>query len=311
MSQDILREKLKALTRGQLLFDEPMSAHTSIGVGGKADCLVYPGSAVEVGVIVAYLKSTGIRFLPVGNCTNLIVRDGGYRGVIINLSNLRGLGLDENTEGQVTLTVEAGTALTDIVHVLVEESLTGMEFCAGIPGSIGGAIRMNAGAYGRSMQDVVTKISLVNGLGQLKDVARGDLQFEYRNLDLPEGAVIIKGEFSLYKGTRETIQKTISDIRKDRKRKHPLQYPNAGSIFKNPAGMPAGQIIDELGLKGRRIGGAEISELHGNFIVNTGGATASDILALMALIQERSLALKGITLIPEVKVVGEDNEAIL
>ena len=302
------REKLRYLTRGRILYDEPMANHTSMEVGGKADCLVYPASAVEIGVIVAYLQSAGIPFLPVGNCTNLIVRDGGYRGVIICLSGLTGIEPGRQASDRVLVIAEAGVALADAVRLTAEESLTGMEFCAGIPGTIGGAIRMNAGAYGHAMQEVTEKILIVNSSGQLQEKFASELNFEYRNLDLAEGAVIVKAELSLRRGEREEIKALIAQRMDEREKKHPLHYPSAGSVFRNPVGMPAGRIIDELGLKGLQIGAARISDIHGNFIINTGGATAADVLSLMDLIQEKSLAEKGIALVPEVKIVGADHE---
>jgi len=227
------------------------------------------------------------------------------------MSDLREMRLNEQPDGRVMITAEAGVALTDIVHVLMEESLTGMEFCAGIPGSVGGGIRMNAGAYGHALGEITERISLVNGFGKLKDLDRENLRFEYRNLLLPDGAVIVSAELMLRKGDRGEIRQKLVQILEERRNKHPLLFPSAGSIFKNPAGMPAGRIVEELGLKGKAVGGARISEMHGNFIVNTGGATAGDVLALMALIREESAAQKGINLEPEVKVVGEVDEAIV
>lgn len=300
------RKNFKALTRGRVFFDEPMAKHTSMGVGGRADVLVFPAAISEVGRITALLESEGMVFMPVGNCTNLIVRDGGYRGVLVCLADLKALRLEEKPLGRIAVTAEAGVALADIVRLIVKESLTGMEFCAGIPGSVGGAVRMNAGAYGRDMKGVVEKIVTVNGSGRYRTLGAAELRFEYRNLDLPEDAVIVEAELSVSKGSLGEIKAAVAEILEERKRKHPLRYPSAGSIFKNPPGMPAGRIIDELGLKGRAVGSARISEQHGNFIVNTGGAKAADILALMNLVMETAAAERGIVLKPEVKVIGEE-----
>ena len=311
MENERLKKELGSLTRGRLFFDEPMSRHTSIGVGGRADVLLYPAKASEVAPVVSWLRERGVAFLPVGNCTNLIVRDAGFRGVLICLSDLKAMRLKEQEDGRVVLSAEAGVALAQIVHVLMEESLTGMEFCAGIPGSVGGGIRMNAGAYGHALGEITEKISIVNGSGKLKALDREHLRFEYRNLSLPDGAVIVSAELTLRKGAREEIRQEIVRILEERRNKHPLLFPSAGSIFKNPTGMPAGRIIEELGLKGIAVGGARISEMHGNFIVNTGGATAGDVLTLMKLIREKSAAQKGITLEAEVKVVGEGDEALV
>lgn len=300
------RRILKTLTCGRILFDEPMAKHASMGVGGRADVLVFPAAISEVGRITAFLQSEGAAFMPVGNCTNLIVRDGGYRGVLICLSDLKALRLDKKPDGRVIITAEAGVALADIVRLIVKESLTGMEFCAGIPGSVGGAVRMNAGAYGREMKDVVEKILIVDTGGRQQSLGAAELRFEYRNLDLSEGAVIVEAELSVRRGDPDEVKTATAEILEQRKRKHPLRCPSAGSIFKNPPGMPAGRIIDELGLKGRAVGGARISERHGNFIVNTGGAKAADILALMDLVRQTAAAERGIDLEPEVKVIGEE-----
>ncbi len=311
MNRDIVREKLKALTHGRVLFDEPMSNHASMGVGGRADCLAFPVTASEVSVMVAYLQAVGVPYLPVGRCSNLIVRDGGFRGVLISLSELRALEIQEAPEGRMRMTAEAGVPLAEIVRISVDESLTGMEFCAGIPGLVGGAVRMNAGAYGSDMSRVTEKITLINGSGTVRDVLREALSFTYRHLELPERGVIVRGSFLLCRGDREAIRTAVTQNMETRKQRHPLHYPSAGSIFKNPPEVPAGRIVEELGLKGRRIGGAAISDVHGNFIVNLSGATASDVLALMALVQEKCLTEKGIVLEPEVEVVGVDDEKIL
>jgi UDP-N-acetylmuramate dehydrogenase len=307
--RDQFQKELSLLTRGRILFDEPMSRHTSMGVGGMADLLLYPAEAGEVVPIINYLKSKEVPFVPVGNCTNLIVSDSGYRGVLICLADLKGLILDEKPAGMVSLNVEAGVGLSDLIRLSIQESLTGVEFCAGIPGSVGGAVKMNAGAYGSEMREILSKIVIASSEG-VADLVENDLRFEYRNLDLPKDAIIINADFILKKGDCKHIRERIASIIEERKKKHPLHYPSAGSIFKNPPGFPAGRIIEELGLKGFGIGGARISEIHGNFIVNTGDAKTSDILALMQLIKERAISEKGIVLNPEVKVIGSDESII-
>ncbi|MGE5789738.1 MAG: UDP-N-acetylmuramate dehydrogenase, partial [Syntrophaceae bacterium] len=187
-----------------------------------------------------------------------------------------------------------------------KEALTGLEFCAGIPGSVGGGIRMNAGAYGSELKDVIESVDLLNGEGNIKSCKRQALQFQYRDLALPEGACVAGGVFVLARGNRDAVEGRIREILRTRSGKHPLQYRNAGSIFKNPKGMPAGKIIDEAGLKGARIGGAQVSEMHGNFIVNLGSATAKDIIGLIEHVQQKVLETKGIALEPEVKIIGEE-----
>jgi UDP-N-acetylmuramate dehydrogenase len=299
------RDTMREMITGTIQFDEPMSRHTSMGVGGAADVLVWPGDIDELRKIVAFLVSRKTPFLPVGNCTNLIIRDSGYRGVIISLRRLEKIDIQEGDEGCVHIYAQAGVRLSRLVELSVRNAFTGLEFCAGIPGSVGGGMKMNAGAYGTEFKDVVGEASFINGRGVLKNAARDELQFEYRNLTLPADSVIISAVFGVRKGSQADIRQHVAKIMDARKKKHPLTLRNAGSIFKNPVGMPAGKIIDEAGLRGCRIGDAEVSEVHGNFIVNLGNARAKDVLDLMALVQKKVLESTGLFLEPEVKIIGE------
>jgi UDP-N-acetylmuramate dehydrogenase len=294
------------MVTGEVLFDEPTKRYTSIGVGGMTDALVFPHGRDELRQVISYLKSSEIPFVPVGNWTNMIVKDGGYRGVIISLQRLSHIARSERNANHVSVDAEAGASLSDIVRLSAIESLTGIEFCAGIPGTVGGAVRMNAGAYGNEIKDIIETINIMNISGEISEFKRNELKFEYRNLELPEGTVIVSASFLLEKGIKENIESRIHDILETRRKKHPLDHRNAGSIFKNPKGIPAGQIIDTLGLKGIQIGGAKISEKHGNFIVNTGHAKASDILSLIKMAQRRVWEEKGIHLEPEVMIIGEN-----
>jgi UDP-N-acetylmuramate dehydrogenase len=300
------RKELGSLMTGKVLFDECMDRHTSIGVGGRADALVFPESAAEMGKLVALLRAEGLPVFFLGNGTNLIVRDDGFRGVIVSTKSLRSIRVEERGGERAAILAEAGASLAEVVALTVKEALTGMEFCAGIPGSVGGGIRMNAGAYGSELKDVIESVDLFNGAGKIKSCARESLQFQYRNLTLPEGACVAGGIFVLARGQREAVEGRVREILRTRTGKHPLEHRNAGSIFKNPKGMPAGKIIDEAGLKGARIGGAQVSEKHGNFIVNLGNATAKDICSLIEHVQKKVLETKGIALEPEVKIIGEE-----
>jgi UDP-N-acetylmuramate dehydrogenase len=300
------KKKLTELATGKVLFDECMDRHTSIGVGGRTDALVFPESVAELGRIVSFLRAEGIAVFFVGNGTNLIVRDDGFRGVIVSTKGLRAVRVEGRGEGRAAILAEAGASLAEVVALTAREALTGMEFCAGIPGSVGGGIRMNAGAYGSELKDVIESVELLNGEGNIKSCKRQALQFQYRDLALPEGACVAGGVFMLTRGNRDAVEGRIREILRTRSGKHPLQYRNAGSIFKNPKGMPAGKIIDEAGLKGARIGGAQVSEMHGNFIVNLGSATARDIIGLIEHVQQKVLETKGIALEPEVKIIGEE-----
>jgi UDP-N-acetylmuramate dehydrogenase len=300
------RKELEDRMKGKVLFDECMDRHTSIGVGGRADALVFPESVDELGSLIVLLRAEGIPVFFVGNGTNLIVRDDGFRGAIVSTKSLRSVRVEERENGRTAIFAEAGASLAEVVALTAKKALTGMEFCAGIPGSVGGGIRMNAGAYGRELKDVIESVSFLNGDGNIRSRPREALQFQYRNLALPEGACVAGGVFVLAGGSREAVDGRIREILRMRAGKHPLDYRNAGSIFKNPRGTPAGQIIDEAGLKGVRIGGAQVSEKHGNFIVNLGGATATDICSLIEHVQKKVLEAKGIALEPEVKIIGEE-----
>ena len=302
-----LCQKLRDMVSGKVLFDEPMSRHTSIGVGGNADAVVWPERSGEMSRIVHFLRQFQVPFIPVGNGTNLIVKDGGYKGAVISMLRMSGISLAERGSEQVLLHAGAGATLSEIVLLTEKRALSGMEFCAGIPGSVGGAVRMNAGAYGSEIKDVVETVELMIVSGEILEAEKDDLKFTYRNLDIPDGTVIVGASFLLVKGIEEKIHARINEILGKRKNKHPLEYRNAGSIFKNPnGGIPAGRIIDESGLKGMQIGGAKISEKHGNFIVNLGNAKASDIIALIDVIKTNVKKERGIMLQTEVMIVGED-----
>lgn len=297
------QEKLESIVSGKVFFREPMDRHTSIGIGGMADVLIFPGSIEELSRLISYLSDCNVPFIPVGNCTNLIVRDGGYRGVLVSLKKLRTI---DYQPLPVSIYAEAGVPLSEIVNLSIKESLAGIEFCAGIPGSVGGGVKMNAGAYGSELKDIVKTVSLINGVGEIKIARRNELEFEYRNLNLPEGTIILGAKFLFTNGSGEEIEERISKIISMRKKKHPLEYRNAGSIFKNPPDISAGKIIDDLGLKGKKAGGAKISEIHGNFIVNSGGAKARDVISLIDMTQKRVLEERGIHLETEVKIIGVD-----
>jgi UDP-N-acetylmuramate dehydrogenase len=304
---EALREELQRLMGGDILFDEPLSRHTSMGVGGAAQALAFPGNREQLRNLLSLLGRQNIPYVPVGNWTNLIVRDGGFRGVIIGLKHLHDCKLSQDPAGEYFLQADAGASLSALVNLSAAAGMTGLEFCAGIPGSVGGAVIMNAGAYGREIKDALAELMLMDARGKVRNWPHGQLQFEYRRFILPEkGAVILAATFRLSRGDKEMVREGIAAIRSMRKEKHPLEYRSAGSVFKNPQGQPAGKIIDELGLKGLRIGGAKVSEKHGNFIVNTGEAKARDVLDLIRIIQEKVLRERGIHLETEVITIGEE-----
>ncbi|MBN2687331.1 MAG: UDP-N-acetylmuramate dehydrogenase [Deltaproteobacteria bacterium] len=298
-------KEIDGLISGKIRRNESMARHTSMGVGGPADLFIEPESVDEVRKVINCLFEYAIPFIPVGNCTNLIVRDGGYRGAVVSLRRLEAMTVERKGEGNGFIYGEAGVSLSRIVERATRESLTGMEFCAGIPGSIGGAVRMNAGAYGSELKDVISEVGFIDENGMMNTKHRADLTFEYRNLVMKEGSIIVSAVFHLKKGRDEEIRRRVGEIISMRKSKHPMGYGNAGSVFKNPKDIPAGRIIDEVGLKGMRIGGAQVSEQHGNFIVNLGDATCMDILHLIEVITARVEKETGIVLEPEIKIIGD------
>jgi UDP-N-acetylmuramate dehydrogenase len=302
------REAIRKIVSGRILFDEPMSHHTSMGVGGKADLLVFPASVEEFMRLAAHFTENNIPFIPVGNGTNLIVRDGGFRGAMVSLRELQRVEVHYGRRDAVFVSAEAGVLLSQIVDLSIRESLSGVEFCAGIPGSVGGGVKMNAGAYGKELKDIVQSVGLFSGNGGVREVPRVALSFEYRNLNIPEGTVIMQATFCLAKGRKEEIRKEVLRILEVRKGKHPLEYRNAGSIFKNLPEYPSGRIIDEMGIKGTRVGDAQVSEKHGNFIVNLGCATAGDVISLIEMVRRRVMEERGIVLDTEVKIVGEKRQ---
>ena len=301
-----IQEALGDIVAGKILYDEPMSRHASLCVGGNAGALVFVESEKELIAIVRRLRERKINFIPVGNLTNIIVRDGGYRGAILLMKGLKEINGTSTTEGDCCISAQSGVTLSLLVSFAAAKALTGLEFCAGIPGSVGGAVWMNAGAYGKEIKDIIQTISLLTAYGEKKTLRREEISFGYRSSGLLPESIILNAQFKLEKGQIEQIKGKISEIIKWRQEKHPLNFPNAGSIFKNLPGQPAGRLIEEMGLKGTSCNDAEVSPKHANFIVNKGKATASDVLALIAVIQTKAKKEKGINLETEVVIVGED-----
>jgi UDP-N-acetylmuramate dehydrogenase len=300
-----IREVLGGLEGVKALYDEPMSRHTSLGVGGRADAVVFAENENQLAEIVKRLKEKGIDFFPAGNLTNVIVKDRGYRGAILMTGKMKMIRHWCEDDEDYKVLAQAGAPLATLVGYTVTESLTGLEFCAGIPGSVGGAIWMNAGAYGKEIKDVVQKISVLDAEGNIRKIMREDVSFDYRKTDFARGTIILGAEFTLKKGEGENIRERIHELLCWRQERHPLEFPSAGSVFKNLPGVAAGKLIEEMGFKGKTYGGAQVSAKHANFIVNRGEATASDVLALMEMIQVKAKQEKNITLEPEVVIIGE------
>lgn len=301
--ESIRRELLGYLDPEHIYPDCSMKQYTTMKVGGPAALLVTPGSAAELFGALEVIETCGIPCMIMGNGSNLIFDDEGFDGVVVRI----GSGLDHvRIEGNIVF-VEAGALLTAVARAASQSGLTGMEFACGIPGSVGGAVYMNGGAYGGEMSQIVHSVSSLSRSGIMKDRSCKELGFSYRNsIFQNNGETILGVKLLLTQGDPGTIQEKIEDYTQRRTTRQPLQFPSSGSFFRRPAGHFAGGLIEEAGLKGLSCGGAQVSELHAGFIINTGKATAADILDLMRIVQETVLSRTGILLEPEVRLVAKD-----
>ncbi|NVM22383.1 MAG: UDP-N-acetylmuramate dehydrogenase [Desulfobacterales bacterium] len=294
----------------RVLFDEPMSGHTTFGIGGPADALLTLKSEQQIEDLVKWARNNGHHLMIVGAGSNLLVRDGGIRGLVLKLSSLFET-IEERTSatsnGSAMITAGAGVLVRKLGKYALDRRLAGLNFALGIPGTVGGALRMNAGAWGACMADITSSIAVLNKKGEIVTIGKEQLRFSYRRLDLEEGSVILRGRFELKRADRQSLRDEAIKMQRKRRSSQPLSFPSAGCIFRNSAGgVSAGELIDKAGLKGLRVGRAEISTKHSNFIVNRGGAKASDVLALIRQIRENVLSRFGIELEPEVTIVGEE-----
>ena len=290
-------------TAKELLLEEPMAKHTSFRIGGPADVLAQPADEAE---LAALLKRAGEHAVPVtlvGNGSNLLVRDKGIRGLVIKLSNIfSSITVDGNV-----LTFGSGISLAMASKKAASLSLSGLEFAVGIPGTIGGAVYMNAGAYDGEMAKVVTCVRVMDMQGKISELQASELDFAYRHTALQNsGWIVISVTVALQPGEAESIAAKMADFSQRRISKQPLELPSAGSMFKRPAGYFAGTLIEQTGLKGYTVGGAQVSQKHAGFVVNVGGATAKDVLQLISDVQSKVFAAHGVRLEPEVLVLGEE-----
>ena len=290
---------LQRLLRQPVLLNEPMSAHTTWRIGGPADFMVCPSSEDELISLMRFIHGNGLRWTVIGNGSNLLVSDKGIRGIVIRL----GAEYSDCVWTENGVTAMAGAMLTPIALAAAKRGLTGIEFLAGIPGSIGGALRMNAGAYGDSIGRYVTKATLIEYNGSIRELNSDEMSFAYRDSSIASlPAIVSRVELTLACGDREGSETRIKELLALRASKQPLEYPSCGSVFKNPLGDHAGRLIEAAGLRGTRIGQAQVSEKHGNFIVNLGGASAEDVHALIDLVRGRIREEFGIDLATEVRL---------
>ena len=290
-------------TAKELLLEEPMAKHTSFRIGGPADVLAQPGNEAELAELLKRAAHHAVPVTLVGNGSNLLVRDKGIRGLVIKLSNL----FSSITVAGNVLTFGSGISLAMASKKAASLSLSGLEFAVGIPGTIGGAVYMNAGAYDGEMAKVVTSVQVMDRQGQSSQLKADELDFSYRHTALQNSGLIVTSvTVSLQPGEADSIKAKMDDFSQRRIAKQPLELPSAGSMFKRPVGYFAGTLIEQTGLKGYTVGGAQVSTKHAGFVVNVGGATAKDVLQLIRDVQDRVLAAQGVQLEPEVLVLGEE-----
>ena len=291
------------LSREQFIFNAPMKEHTTFKIGGAADVLIFPSNAQEVATVFKLIEEFKIPCTILGNGSNVLVLDNGIRGAVVKFSdkffgNIRAEG--------TKIIADAGAKLKDVSNFAAENNLCGLEFAVGIPGSVGGAVFMNAGAYNGEMKNVVAQVTAVSPAGELKIFSGESLDLGYRqSIFQTNGCAICQVELNLTYGNVDEIKAVMADFTQRRESKQPLELPSAGSTFKRPKGYFAGTLIDNTGLKGLRVGGAMVSEKHAGFVVNVGNATAADVLNLIEEIKRRVQEVHGVTLTPEVRIIGE------
>lgn len=282
--------------------DVPMAQYTSFRAGGKARMMVVPADAEQLRAVLGVLAGSGVEYMVLGNGTNILVKDSGYDGVIVKI----GSGFDYVRQEGCRLVCGSGTRISVAAKAALEGGLSGFEFASGIPGFTGGAVFMNAGAYGGEMKDILRRAKIVSKDGSREFYMTADeLEMGYRHTKLHDtGDIVTEVEFVLEEGNRTQIKAKMSELMEKRNSRQPVNFPSAGSFFKRPEGYFAGKLIQDAGLKGLSVGGAQVSELHSGFIINRGGATATDILQLMEMIQARVFDEFGVRLETEVRIIG-------
>ena len=299
---EIVKQIKEELAGIEILFNEPLKQYTYTKVGGAADYLAFPRNQYELKRIVTFVNAQEIPWMVLGNSSNIIVRDSGIEGFVIMFDHFH----DIRVNGYV-IEAEAGAKLIDVTHVARYHSLTGFEFACGIPGSIGGAVYMNAGAYGGEIAHILQSCKVLTPEGEIKTLTAEELVFGYRHSKIQEtGDVVISAKFALAPGNYDQIDQEMARLTHLREMKQPLEYPSCGSVFKRPVGHFAGQLISEAGLKGHRIGGVEVSEKHAGFMINVDHGTAKDYEDLIAHVIDTVEKLAGVTLEREVRIIGKD-----
>lgn len=302
MDHKFIDELCKIVGELNIRFEEPMASHTTFRIGGAAQIFVIPNTTEEIGQIVRLCKVMEVPYFVLGHGSNLLVSDAGMDGVVIQLyDNYSDFSISGNR-----VRAQAGVMLSRLGYAVKEESLAGFEFAAGIPGTLGGAVVMNAGAYGGEMKDIITDVQLMDEEGNLLEKACDEMEFSYRHSILTDQKLIVLGAtLTLEKGNKRVIEEKMQELAVARRTKQPLEFPSAGSTFKRPKGYFAGKLIMDAGLQGYQVGGAQISEKHCGFVINKGNATAADVLHLITDVKEKVYEKFQVELEPEVKLVGK------
>lgn len=294
--------KKSNLEQAEIFYNEPMSKHTSFKIGGLAECYVKINKLPDLQEIINISNTYQIPLTIIGNGTNILVKDNGIKGIVAKI-NIKNIQINEENN---MVKVGAGNTLAEVAQILLKNDLAGMEELAGIPGSIGGAIRMNAGAHGKEIKDIIVSATVIDYSGNIKILSNEEMKFEYRNsIFSKEKYIVLEAELQLNKGNKEEIKQKMQDFAIWRKEHQPLEYPNAGSTFKRGEGFVTAQLIDECGLKGTSIGGAQISTKHAGFIINTGDAKAQDVLELVDLIKQEVFKKFQKEIQLEIEIIGD------
>lgn len=302
MNQDFFNQLCSIAGSDNTYTDEPMKKHTTFRIGGPADYFVTPHSKEEIVQLIHTCRREHKPFYILGNGSNLLVGDRGYRGVIIQIFK----NFNDIVTEETLITAKAGALLSKIAKKAMERGLTGFEFASGIPGTLGGAAVMNAGAYGGEMKDVMEEVTALDSEGNILILQKEELKMGYRTSAVAQkGYIVLEAKLRLRNGSREQVSQRMEELKKQRTTKQPLEFPSAGSTFKRPQGHFAGKLIMDAGLQGFRVGGAQVSEKHCGFVINTGDATAQDVRTLMQNVTERVEEKFGVVLEPEVKMLGE------
>src|SRR5690625_3109288 len=299
---NLYEQLIDILEKDNVIKDKALKNHTYTKLGGAADFFVTPVTYEQVQQVVKLANKIDIKFTLLGNGSNLIIRDGGIRGIVMYLGKLNKVMVND-----ATIIAQSGSLIADVSKQALKSHLTGLEFACGIPGSVGGALFMNAGAYGGEIKDVLTNAKVVTTDGELKTVLADHLDLTYRSSNIPDnGYIVLEGEFALKEGDYDGIKAVMDDLTFKRESKQPLEYPTCGSVFKRPKGYFAGKLIQDSHLQGKQIGGAEVSRKHAGFIINKDNATASEYISLIKHVQKVVKEKYGVQLEREVRIIGED-----